>query len=103
MGIVNVTPDSFSDGGEWFDREAAVARGRELVAEGATILDVGGESTRTYADPVPAADELARVLPVIEALADAGAQLSVDPMKLEVARAALDAGSTYVNDVTAFR
>jgi len=103
MGIVNVTPDSFSDGGEWFDREAAVARGRELVAEGATILDVGGESTRPYADPVPAADELARVLPVIAALADAGAQLSVDTMKLEVARAALDAGATYVNDVTAFR
>jgi len=103
MGIVNVTPDSFSDGGEWFEREAAVARGRQLAAEGAAILDVGGESTRPYADPVSAADELARVLPVIEALADAGAQLSVDTMKLEVARAALDAGATYVNDVTAFR
>src|SRR5215210_4010233 len=99
MGILNVTPDSFSDGGEWFEREAAVAHGRRLVAEGAAILDIGGESTRPYAEPVPAAEELARVVPVIEALGDAGAQLSVDTMKLEVARAALDAGATYVNDV----
>jgi dihydropteroate synthase len=103
MGIVNVTPDSFSDGGEWFERDAAIAHGRALVAEGASILDVGGESTRPYADPVPLDEERARVVPVIEALADTGAQLSVDTMKLAVARDAIAAGATYVNDVTAFR
>jgi dihydropteroate synthase len=106
MGIVNVTPDSFSDGGEWFEREAAIEHGRALVAEGAQILDVGGESTRPFSDPVPAEEELARVIPVIEALAAdprVGAQLSVDTMKAQVARAAIDAGATYVNDVTAFR
>src|SRR3954470_13030208 len=104
MGIVNVTPDSFSDGGEWFEREAAIAHGRQLVVEGAGILDVGGESTRPYADPVTAEEERARVIPVIAALAaDGAAQLSVDTMKLEVASAAIDAGATYVNDVTAFR
>src|SRR3954471_100274 len=104
MGIVNVTPDSFSDGGEWFKREAAIDHGRRLVDEGASILDVGGESTRPFADPVPADEELRRVVPVIEALAgDGRAQLSVDTMKLEVARAAVDAGATYVNDVTGFR
>ncbi|HEX2102346.1 MAG TPA: dihydropteroate synthase [Solirubrobacteraceae bacterium] len=103
MGIVNVTPDSFSDGGEWFERDAAIAHGRRLVEEGAAILDVGGESTRPFSEPVPAAEELRRVVPVVEALADAGAQLSVDTMKLEVARAAIDAGATFVNDVTAFR
>jgi dihydropteroate synthase len=103
MGIVNVTPDSFSDAGEWFERDAAIAHGRRLVAEGAAILDIGGESTRPYAEPVPEEEELARVLPVVEALADAPAQLSVDTMKLGVARRALDAGATYVNDVTAFR
>jgi dihydropteroate synthase len=107
MGIVNVTPDSFSDGGEWFERGAAIAHAEQLVAEGATILDIGGESTRPFSEPVPLEEELARVVPVIEALADSdragGAQLSVDTMKLEVARAALDAGATYVNDVTAFR
>jgi dihydropteroate synthase len=103
MGIVNVTPDSFSDGGEWFERDAAIAHGRRLVDEGAAILDVGGESTRPFSDPVPAAEELRRVVPVVEALAGAGAQVSVDTMKLEVARAALAAGATLVNDVTAFR
>jgi dihydropteroate synthase len=103
MGIVNVTPDSFSDGGEWFEREAAIAHGRRLAEEGASILDVGGESTRPYADPVPPDEERARVVPVIEALAGAGAQLSVDTMKLEVARDAIAAGATFVNDVTAFR
>jgi dihydropteroate synthase len=103
MGIVNVTPDSFSDGGEWFERDAAIAHARRLVEEGAEILDVGGESTRPFADPVAAAEELRRVVPVVEALADAGAQLSVDTMKLDVARAAVDAGATFVNDVTAFR
>jgi dihydropteroate synthase len=103
MGIVNVTPDSFSDGGEWFERDAAIAHGRRLVEEGAAILDVGGESTRPFSDPVPADEELRRVVPVIEALAAAGAQVSVDTMKLEVARAAIDTGATFVNDVTAFR
>ena len=103
MGIVNVTPDSFSDGGEWFEREAAVVHGHQLVAEGATILDVGGESTRPFSDPVPLEEERDRVVPVIEALTATGAQLSVDTMKLEVARAAIAAGATYVNDVTAFR
>jgi dihydropteroate synthase len=103
MGIVNVTPDSFSDGGEWFERAAAVDHGRRLVAEGAAILDVGGESTRPYADPVSVEEELARVVPVVEGLVPTGAQLSVDTMKLAVARAAVDAGATFVNDVTAFR
>src|SRR3954466_309815 len=103
MGIVNVTPDSFSDGGEWFERDAAIAHGRQLVAEGATILDGGGESARPFSDPVPEDEERARVVPVIEALAGGGAQLSVDTMKLAVARDAIAAGATYVNDVTAFR
>jgi len=102
MGVLNVTPDSFSDGGEWFDFEAAVAHGRELAAQGAAILDVGGESTRPGAAPVAEDEELRRVVPVIEALAGA-ATLSVDTSKLAVARAAVDAGATYVNDVTAFR
>ncbi len=103
MGVLNVTPDSFSDGGEWFDGEAAIAHGRELVAEGAGILDVGGESTRPGAAPVDEAEELRRVVPVIEALAGTPAQLSVDTTKVAVARAALDAGATYVNDVSAMR
>ena len=104
MGILNVTPDSFSDGGEWFDGDAAVAHGRELVAQGAAILDVGGESTRPGADPVPVEEELARVVPVVAALAaDGAAQVSVDTMKAAVAAAALEAGATYVNDVTALR
>lgn len=101
MGIVNVTPDSFSDGGTFESASAAIAHARRLVAEGAAIVDVGGESTRPGADPVPAGAELRRVLPVIEGVA--GAQVSVDTMKLEVARAAVEAGATYVNDVTAFR
>ena len=73
MGIVNVTPDSFSDGGEWFERDAAIAHARRLVEEGAEILDVGGESTRPFADPVPVGEELARVVPVIAALAETAA------------------------------
>ncbi|HEX7298850.1 MAG TPA: dihydropteroate synthase [Solirubrobacteraceae bacterium] len=103
MGILNVTPDSFSDGGEWFAYDEAVAHGRALVAEGADILDVGGESTRPGAAPVAVAEELARVVPVVRALRGAGAQISVDTMKLSVAEAAVEAGATYVNDVTAFR
>ena len=103
MGVVNVTPDSFSDGGRFLDPAAAVAQGRRLAGEGAEILDVGGESTRPGAEPVPEDEERRRVVPVIEWLAGAGAQLSVDTSKVGVARAALDAGATYVNDVTAFR
>jgi dihydropteroate synthase len=103
MGILNVTPDSFSDGGEWFHFEDAVAHGRLLIEQGAGILDVGGESTRPGAAPVSEAEELARVVPVIAALAQAGARLSVDTSKLAVAAAALDAGASLVNDVTAFR
>lgn len=105
MGIVNVTPDSFSDGGRYFDAAAAVAHGLELEADGAAILDLGGESTRPGAAPVPEDEELRRVVPVVEGLvaAGTGAQLSVDTTKLTVARAAVDAGATYVNDVTAFR
>jgi dihydropteroate synthase len=103
MGVVNVTPDSFSDGGEFFDPAAAIAHGRRLVAEGADILDIGGESTRPGAEPVDAEEELRRVLPVIEALADADAQISIDTTKTEVARQALAAGASIVNDVSAFR
>ena len=103
MGILNVTPDSFSDGGEWYEYDQAVRHARQLVAEGADILDVGGESTRPGADPVALDEELRRVVPVIGALRGVGAQLSVDTMKLTVAEAAVDAGATYVNDVTAFR
>jgi dihydropteroate synthase len=102
MGVLNVTPDSFSDGGEWFSFEDAVAHGRELAGQGAAILDVGGESTRPGAEPVSEDEELRRVIGVIEAL-DGAAQISIDTSKLTVAEAALDAGATYVNDVTAFR
>jgi dihydropteroate synthase len=103
MGIVNVTPDSFSDGGEWFEHDAAIAHGLNLRDQGAGILDVGGESTRPGATPVAADDERARVVPVVAGLARAGATVSIDTTKLLVARAALDAGATYVNDVSAFR
>jgi dihydropteroate synthase len=105
MGVVDVTPDSFSDGGTFEDAEAAVRHARRLVQEGAGIVDVGGESTRPGAAPVPAQEELRRVIPVIEGIAahDRATQISVDTMKLEVARAAVEAGATYVNDVTAFR
>jgi dihydropteroate synthase len=103
MGVVNVTPDSFSDGGRYLDAAAAIAHGRALAREGAAILDVGGESTRPGAAPVSATDEMGRVLPVVEGLVDVGAQLSVDTSKARVARAALDGGASYVNDVTAFR
>ena len=105
MGVVNVTPDSFSDGGTFDDDADAVRHARRLVEEGAAIVDVGGESTRPGAAPVPAQEELRRVVPVVEGIAALGldARISVDTMKLEVARAAVDAGATYVNDVTAFR
>jgi dihydropteroate synthase len=100
MGVLNVTPDSFSDGGQWLDPAAAVAHGLDLVAKGADVVDVGGESTRPGADEVPAAEELRRVLPVIEALAPQ-VRVSVDTRKADVADAALDAGATILNDVTA--
>jgi len=104
MGVVNVTPDSFSDGGAFLDADDAIAHGRRLAAEGAELLDIGGESTRPGAEPVDEAEELRRVLPVVEALAaDTGATVSIDTSKLGVARAALDAGAEFVNDVTAFR
>ena len=103
MGIVNVTPDSFSDGGRYLDTDAAVAHGRELLGEGAEIVDVGGESTRPGAEAVSADAELRRTEPVVTALAAAGATVSIDPSKAEVARAALDAGARIVNDVTALR
>jgi len=106
MGVVNVTPDSFSDGGRFAEPAAAVAHGRRLVAEGAQVVDVGGESTRPGAEPVPEAEELGRVLGVVEALAGRGgpdAEVSIDTAKVGVARAALGAGATIVNDVTAFR
>ena len=99
MGVVNVTPDSFSDGGAWFTPEAAIAHGRELVAQGADLLDVGGESTRPGAERPSTEEELRRVLPVVEALS-AVALVSVDTMRAEVAAAALDAGAGLVNDVS---
>ena len=104
MGIVNVTPDSFSDGGAYLDPGAAVAHGQRLADEGADLLDVGGESTRPGASPVPAAEELRRVLPVIERLARAvRVPISIDTSKAAVAEAALAAGARIVNDVTALR
>jgi dihydropteroate synthase len=104
MGVVNVTPDSFSDGGLYLDPAAAIAHGVELAREGADILDVGGESTRPGAEPVAAQEELRRVLPVIEGLAARGGpQISIDTSKALVARAALEAGASLVNDVTALR
>lgn len=103
MGIVNVTPDSFSDGGRFLDPAAAVAHGRMLLARGAALLDVGGESTRPGAVEVPVRDELERVLPVVRGLVEAGAAVSIDTRKAAVAEAALDAGASVVNDVSAGR
>lgn len=100
MGILNVTPDSFSDGGRWIDTAAAVNRGRELAAIGTDIIDVGGESTRPGAAPVDATEELERVIPVVEALAADGVVVSIDTSKPTVAAAAIDAGAEIVNDVT---
>jgi dihydropteroate synthase len=104
MGIVNVTPDSFSDGGKFFQPQAAVARALELVGEGAEIIDVGGESTRPKSAPVSEAEELRRVMPVIEQLSDKlKVPISIDTMKPGVARAAMAAGASIVNDVGANR
>jgi dihydropteroate synthase len=100
MGLVNVTPDSFSDSGQWFDPDAAVKHGLELMAAGADIIDVGGESTRPGARRVEVAEELRRVLPVVSKLAAAGATVSVDTMHADVARQAVDAGAVLVNDVS---
>ncbi len=107
MGVLNVTPDSFSDGGLYDSFEAAVARGLEMMAEGADVIDVGGESSRPGAEPVPVAVELARVVPVVEALATSGVaqargvRISVDTVKPEVAEAAVAAGAALVNDISA--
>jgi dihydropteroate synthase len=103
MGILNVTPDSFSDGGRFLDLESAVARAREMAAEGADIIDIGGESSRPGSEPVDADEELRRVAPVLERLRGDGLVLSIDTAKARVARAALDAGACIVNDVTALR
>jgi dihydropteroate synthase len=105
MGVVNVTPDSFSDGGAFLDRDAAVNHGLRLAFEGADLVDVGGESTRPGADPVPEREELDRVIPVIEGIraANDAVRISIDTSKAAVAAAALDAGADYVNDVTALR
>ena len=104
MGVINVTPDSFSDGGDYFDPAAAIAHGLELVEQGAVLIDIGGESTRPGATQVSPDDELARVIPVIEGLvARTPVPISIDTMKAEVARRALDAGASFVNDVSALR
>jgi dihydropteroate synthase len=100
MGVVNVTPDSFSDGGTWFDHEAAIRHGLDLVREGADIVDVGGESTRPGAQRVSLQEELRRVIPVIEALAAEDVPVSVDTMRAEVAEAAVACGARLVNDVS---
>ncbi len=101
MGVLNVTPDSFSDGGQWFDLTAAIGHGQRLIEEGADVLDVGGESTRPGAEAVAEAEELRRVLPVIEALAASGVRLSIDTRQVAVAKAAVSAGATIINDVSA--
>jgi dihydropteroate synthase len=103
MGIVNVTPDSFSDGGRYLAADAAIAHARRLLDDGADLLDIGGESTRPGSLPVREAEEIARVLPVLEALRDCGRPLSVDTRHAGVMRAALDAGADMINDVAGFR
>src|SRR5215213_2366684 len=103
MGVVNVTPDSFSDGGEFFDSRRAIGHAAQLVREGADLLDVGGESTRPGAEAVGAAAERDRVIPVLDGLVGIGVPISVDTSKSPVAEAALDSGATWVNDVTALR
>ena len=102
MGVLNVTPDSFSDGGRFFQAPQALAEARKMIANGANIIDVGGESTRPGAEPVVVAEEKRRVIPIIEELAGE-TLLSIDTSKAEVASAALDAGAKIVNDVTAGR
>jgi len=104
MGVVNVTPDSFSDGGRFYDHRAAVAQGEKLAAEGAAIIDIGGESTRPFSESVTTEEEIRRVVPVIEALAQrVSVPISIDTTKAEVARRALEAGASIINDVSALR
>jgi dihydropteroate synthase len=99
MGVLNVTPDSFSDGGLWFDEKDAIAHGREMIEQGAAIIDVGGESTRPGAVPVPAAEELRRLLPVVQALAaSSNVPISIDTRKPDVAARAIEAGASIIND-----
>ncbi|SAK41663.1 dihydropteroate synthase [Caballeronia ptereochthonis] len=103
MGILNVTPDSFSDGGRFLSRDAALARARKMLADGADMIDIGGESTRPGAPPVPLDEELERVVPIVEALRDVQVPLSVDTYKPAVMRAALDAGADMINDIWGLR
>lgn len=103
MGIVNITPDSFSDGNQYLQADAAIAHAKQLVAEGADILDIGAESTRPGAEPVPLEEELTRLLPVIEGLRNLAIPLSIDTFKPEVMRAVLDAGADIINDIAGFR
>ena len=101
MGILNVTPDSFSDGGRWVALDRALAHAHEMVADGAAVIDVGGESTRPGAAPVPIEEEIERVVPVVRALAQDGIEVSIDTRRAEVARSAIEAGAVVVNDVSA--
>ncbi|NIM90842.1 MAG: dihydropteroate synthase [Candidatus Aminicenantes bacterium] len=104
MGVLNITPDSFSDGGRYFDKDKALERGLELAADGADIIDVGGESTRPGSDPVPVQEELRRVIPVVSSLKEkTDVLISVDTTKSEVAEAAIEAGADIINDISAFR
>src|SRR5436190_10989863 len=103
MGVVNVTPDSFSDAGRFLDFDRALAHARSMLADGADIVDIGGESTRPGAAPTPEADEIERVVPIVEALAREDALISVDTMKPAVMRAAIAAGASMINDVRALR
>jgi dihydropteroate synthase len=104
MGVVNVTPDSFSDGGNFFDTDTAVAQGEKLAADGAHIIDIGGESTRPFSDPVTEDEEIRRVVPVIQKLARrVSIPISIDTMKSGVARRAIEAGAAIINDVSALR
>ncbi|MXW61056.1 MAG: dihydropteroate synthase [Acidimicrobiaceae bacterium] len=101
MGIVNVTPDSFSDGGLWLESDSAIAHAESLIEQGADIIDIGGESTRPGSHPVDEATELERTIPVVSALVSKGVEVSIDTTKAAVARAAVDAGATIINDVSA--
>ena len=104
MGVVNVTPDSFSDGGKFYNTDGAIAQGEKLAAEGADIIDIGGESTRPFSDPVSVEEEIRRVVPVIDKLARrVSVPISIDTTKADVARRALEAGAAIINDVTALR
>ena len=104
MGVVNVTPDSFSDGGKFYDHDTAIAQGEKLAADGADIIDIGGESTRPFSEPVPVEEEIRRVVPVIEKLSQrVSIPISIDTTKAEVARRAIEAGASIINDVAALR